>query len=149
MWVVFVFFLFKQKTAYEMRISDWSSDVCSSDLPFGNSGLVSVPASGALAGLADAYVQLSDSASALDTLANQFVTTVNAVHRQGVDLNGQPGADLFATSSLAATPSRTNVGQATLRMEVTDQTQVFPGGYELRYDRSEEHTSELQSLMRS
>src|SRR3546814_3972064 len=29
--IVFVFF-FKQKTAYEMRISDWSSDVCSSDL---------------------------------------------------------------------------------------------------------------------
>src|SRR3546814_9821870 len=33
--VVFsVFFFFNQKTAYEMRISDWSSDVCSSDLPF-------------------------------------------------------------------------------------------------------------------
>src|SRR3546814_6669950 len=31
MWVVY-FFFFKQKTAYEMRISDWSSDVCSSDL---------------------------------------------------------------------------------------------------------------------
>src|SRR3546814_10310069 len=31
MFVVF-FFFFKQKTAYEMRISDWSSDVCSSDL---------------------------------------------------------------------------------------------------------------------
>src|SRR3546814_7529498 len=30
--VVCVFFFFKQKTAYEMRISDWSSDVCSSDL---------------------------------------------------------------------------------------------------------------------
>src|SRR3546814_17888816 len=35
------FFFFKQKTAYEMRISDWSSDVCSSDvqcglLPFGD-----------------------------------------------------------------------------------------------------------------
>src|SRR3546814_20767042 len=28
-----IFFFFKQKTAYEMRISDWSSDVCSSDLP--------------------------------------------------------------------------------------------------------------------
>src|SRR3546814_9573587 len=27
------FFFFKQKTAYELRISDWSSDVCSSDLP--------------------------------------------------------------------------------------------------------------------
>src|SRR3546814_6770609 len=30
---LFIFFFFKQKTAYEMRISDWSSDVCSSDLP--------------------------------------------------------------------------------------------------------------------
>src|SRR3546814_2915625 len=28
----YVFFFFQQKTAYEMRISDWSSDVCSSDL---------------------------------------------------------------------------------------------------------------------
>src|SRR3546814_4488727 len=38
MWLLFVilcvifFFFFKQKTAYDMRISDWSSDVCSSDL---------------------------------------------------------------------------------------------------------------------
>src|SRR3546814_8972414 len=31
---LFGFFFFKQKTAYEMRISDWSSDVCSSDLYF-------------------------------------------------------------------------------------------------------------------
>src|SRR3546814_5775766 len=30
------FFFFKQKTAYEMRISDWSSDVCSSDLYHGD-----------------------------------------------------------------------------------------------------------------
>src|SRR3546814_2877537 len=29
---ILFFFFFKQKTAYEMRISDWSSDVCSSDL---------------------------------------------------------------------------------------------------------------------
>src|SRR3546814_2557775 len=33
MLIGYVFFFFKQKTAYEMRISDWSSDVCSSDLP--------------------------------------------------------------------------------------------------------------------
>src|SRR3546814_7518682 len=35
LYVLFVFF-FKQKTAYDMRISDWSSDVCSSDLLDGN-----------------------------------------------------------------------------------------------------------------
>src|SRR3546814_5859290 len=30
--LIFLFFFFNQKTAYEMHISDWSSDVCSSDL---------------------------------------------------------------------------------------------------------------------
>src|SRR3546814_9151283 len=34
LFMFFLFFFFKQKTAYEMRISDWSSDVCSSDLHF-------------------------------------------------------------------------------------------------------------------
>src|SRR3546814_4210585 len=39
--VVCFFFFFKQKTAYEMRISDWSSDVCSSDLRWpGRSGSI-------------------------------------------------------------------------------------------------------------
>src|SRR3546814_15779584 len=37
-----IFFFFKQKTAYEMRISDWSSDVCSSDLVYNGDAEVSV-----------------------------------------------------------------------------------------------------------
>src|SRR3546814_20400290 len=40
-----MFFFFKQKTAYEMRISDWSSDVCSSDL---DHAIVGAGTSGAL-----------------------------------------------------------------------------------------------------
>src|SRR3546814_9183778 len=39
---ILLFFFFKQKTAYEMRISDWSSDVCSSDL-IGSTGLSTGP----------------------------------------------------------------------------------------------------------
>src|SRR3546814_15650093 len=39
-WDRMFFFFFKQKTAYEMRISDWSSDVCSSDLPVRRQGAV-------------------------------------------------------------------------------------------------------------
>src|SRR3546814_9338037 len=35
-----MFFCVKQKTAYELRISDWSSDVCSSDLPAAGGGLL-------------------------------------------------------------------------------------------------------------
>src|SRR3546814_1041329 len=38
--VYYIIFFFKQKTAYEMRISDWSSDVCSSDLSAGTYNLL-------------------------------------------------------------------------------------------------------------
>src|SRR3546814_3045841 len=50
---VFVFFFFKQKTAYEMRISDWSSDVCSSDLHGGGQGHLEIRDTGAGAGKED------------------------------------------------------------------------------------------------
>src|SRR3546814_8730503 len=40
-YVILYFFFFKQKTAYEMRISNWSSDVCSSDL-VGRPGLAEI-----------------------------------------------------------------------------------------------------------
>src|SRR3546814_6814423 len=43
------FFFFKQKTAYEMRISDWSSDVCSSDLRR-EAASATPPTTGALTG---------------------------------------------------------------------------------------------------
>src|SRR3546814_205334 len=56
------FFFFKQKTAYEMRISDWSSDVCSSDL------CVSV-SSQSLIGPADTPAVLMQTASDPNTLA--------------------------------------------------------------------------------
>src|SRR3546814_2317588 len=45
--LLFVFF-FKQKTAYEMRISDWSSDVCSSDLAPGGDAPIARGAAGAV-----------------------------------------------------------------------------------------------------
>src|SRR3546814_455010 len=66
----FVFFFFKQKTAYEMRISDWSSDLCSSDLLMltagAVAGLCAVPAQAQTADGAqvDAQVQSNDAAGA-------------------------------------------------------------------------------------
>src|SRR3546814_18889151 len=43
---LYFFFFFKQKTEYEMRISDWSSDVCSSDLPVRELGTGTVGGAG-------------------------------------------------------------------------------------------------------
>src|SRR3546814_5097152 len=40
-WFFFYFLFYKQKTAYEVRISDWSSDVCSSDLAISRAALIS------------------------------------------------------------------------------------------------------------
>src|SRR3546814_15429899 len=46
--VLLFLFFFKQKTAYEMRISDWSSDVCSSDLRFGQACVLAAELPGAV-----------------------------------------------------------------------------------------------------
>src|SRR3546814_7814064 len=94
---VFYFFFFKQKTAYEMRISDWSSDVCSSDLPFSI--------------------------------------------RDWITGDKKPGAILFVTSNYIDLPM--NRALLTLWMDLAiNRLMTLPR------TRSEEHTSELQSLMR-
>src|SRR3546814_1373078 len=55
LFVFVLFFFFKQKTAYEMRISDWSSDVCSSDLfgaaPHADAGFLTLLPQAAVPGL--------------------------------------------------------------------------------------------------
>src|SRR3546814_4028995 len=77
------FFCFKQKTAYEMRISDWSSDVCSSDL---NAAVIikvgqdmKVPARGWVIALATAMQE-----SALRNLANSTVPASLTLPHEGV-----------------------------------------------------------------
>src|SRR3546814_8244705 len=55
---MFLFFFFKQKTAYEVRISDWSSDVCSSDL--GTPSLMPPETVAALIAESDALWGLAD-----------------------------------------------------------------------------------------
>src|SRR3546814_4863588 len=67
------FFFFKQKTAYEMRISDWSSDVCSSDLPATFSIVATRWLTGLLVGLATFSVM--PRTLLLDTNALTMVTT--------------------------------------------------------------------------
>src|SRR3546814_1533099 len=95
-----VYFFFKQKTAYEMRISDWSSDVCSSDLR--DAGDVTA-------------ARLSRHDAALKRLAR--------IEHVGHDAAPSGGA---------------------AQVIVDEATFVLP----LEGVRSEEHTSELQSLMR-
>jgi flagellar hook-associated protein FlgK len=54
------------------------------------------PGGGTLGGIADAAGRLTDARVRLDALASAFADSVNAVQRQGRDLDGQPGRNLFA-----------------------------------------------------
>src|SRR3546814_1228186 len=95
-----VFFFFKQKTAYEMRISDWSSDVCSSDLA----------------------LRVPEDA-------------------KGLKFRIQPSDVLEAQfKALGANPQKMAFAEVYQAL----QTGTVDG----QENRSEEHTSELQSLMR-
>src|SRR3546814_5599567 len=111
------FFFFKQKTAYEMRISDWSSDVCSSDLTSQRTDLP--PPSPRKLTLNQLFARCAAlGPSPLPRIFNK---------RSRVGLN-------WAAAAMAATPP------------VICST--VPSFLSCRKCRSEEHTSELQSLMR-
>src|SRR3546814_10523935 len=84
--MIFVFlFFFKQKTAYEMRISDWSSDVCSSDLADPtNDDAACAPI--------DPFGNVKASQAALD-----YATVLSGSHFENVqdDVLATLGGDLF------------------------------------------------------
>src|SRR3546814_3487181 len=104
-------FFFKQKTAYEMRISDWSSDVCSSDLLAAGQG--------SAVGL-----------RAADRARTDFGHVAGFPAQVGRILRDQRQVPGLAT------------GAAGVEQAAFDQPPRAVVG------RSEEHTSELQSLMR-
>src|SRR3546814_8948576 len=118
-WSNYFFFFFKQKTAYEMRISDWSSDVCSSDLSI-HAGLWT---SAALNAPPQNVPVLRTRLTALEA-------------KFGFDPKGHTGKAL--THALTQLPHDLVTAFTPDSLETLALTSM----------RSEEHTSELQSLMR-
>src|SRR3546814_1740216 len=111
-----MFFFFKQKTAYEMRISDWSSDVCSSDLP-------EVSAIDKPAGFSAEFIACGE--------ADRSCPSSEEVARIAGNIGG---CHLLRAFAVAEIEIAQHAGEVTARPEDVG--------------RSEEHTSELQSLMR-
>src|SRR3546814_6548687 len=137
------FFFFKQKTAYEMRISDWSSDVCSSDL-----GARRDEAHAGLDHREQRGVLLRDAQAArlgpgeLQDVGDQGEQVLAAA----VDVLGVVGvARRHRTHGLAGDHLGKAQDGVQRRAQLVAHQRQEAG---LRPARSEEHTSELQSLMR-
>src|SRR3546814_5534518 len=128
---VYVFF-FKQKTAYEMRISDWSSDVCSSDLCFLGPGLSIILD----------IIGIGHGFRPDETL---FEIGMDRARRLGRlrTLGHGPGARLLRSHGEEGDEAQQLVSGADDAGEAR-----FLQPPSLQIFRSEEHTSELQSLMR-
>src|SRR3546814_8935814 len=119
------FFFFKQKTAYEMRISDWSSDVCSSDLLPDVRGAVRAVEMAGVEGIAAAG---------------------DLLHRRYRLFRGE--SDQGARWRLGAAGDRPDHLHPADHLVARSQADAAEDGRRGDADRSEEHTSELQSLMR-
>src|SRR3546814_13760384 len=96
-------FFFKQKTAYEMRISDWSSDVCSSDLADRAAGTLK-PLSGVPIGMKDLFatnrVQTTAASHMLEGFVPRYESTVSAkLWDAGAGMLGTLTLDQFAMGS--------------------------------------------------
>src|SRR3546814_8285459 len=82
----FSFFFFKQKTAYEMRISDWSSDVCSSDLKIVHRDAAGRRRSQSLASIAPPEPTLIGSPPILALSVSPFGSASKICERNAVDI---------------------------------------------------------------
>jgi flagellar hook-associated protein 1 FlgK len=92
------------------------------------------PDAGATAGLLDASRMIMQQQSALDTLANNFASTINAAHQQGVDLDGAAGGLLFETTAVFAEASRANRGSSSIQLSLQPGATPSPAGYTVTYD---------------
>src|SRR3546814_2635506 len=135
-------FFFRQRTAYELRISDWSSDVCSSDLPGDDPDLDEA------ARELRAFRRDADVAGAGKVAAEADRMAVDrgdhrhlAVHQRADDrlhalaIIGAGGIGLVEHADAGAVLHAFQVPTGAERLAAAGQD-----------DRSEEHTSELQSL---
>src|SRR3546814_1757198 len=119
-----MFFFFKQKTAYEMRISDWSSDVCSSDLD----------------------MKVSVEGDRLRAIGKTLDPSIVNGESIGFLRFNARGAELFLDEIERAMKSEQGLKQWYL--SAIDTIAKASGEVGTLSIRSEEHTSELQSLMR-
>src|SRR3546814_8933789 len=130
----FAVFFFKQKKAYEVRISDWSSDVCSSDL----SHTITWAVKDKL--LAKEF----KSAYSFEAQFDKLMQRANYNETNGIVV-GPEFSRVFAEIILQRVDQKVIANLAVNGL-------VFNRDYEIRRYvddfRSEEHTSELQSLMR-
>src|SRR3546814_10801074 len=151
---VLFFFFFKQKTAYEMRISDWSSDVCSSDL------IVTVTA-GLRAPSRDAAARLCAPPSSATAAALVFRTTAHGAP-EGNDEHGTARDTEHGHSILLALDRLGGgLGERGHNRDLVGPVRHDgcggghgrgPGGGTHRgvdLGRTEEHTSELESPQRT
>src|SRR3546814_7812234 len=128
--VVCRFFFFKQKTAYEMRISDWSSDVCSSDLT------VEIDKHAFLGAVAILQHCVEAGCAYVDKIF------VHQLHDLEETLGIPP---LLIHEFVDLILRNTKIDVESPDMQIFLQCPIF----DLRILRSDEHTSELQSLMRT
>src|SRR3546814_5276667 len=144
--VLFFFFFFKQKTAYELRISDWSSDVCSSDLIAGDVKLVGGDVgrrTGGQGGGQCVAIGIIGDAGPILELDDLF----GAVPDRGKDVASDPGKEDRAGDVAFGRQDHALLADAGRGPDAGFAHSPHQPAQRRRF-RSEEHTSELQSLMR-
>ena len=91
---------------------------------------------GALAGLADAYATVASVMNEIDQLAFKLVQDLNVVHRQGLDMDGLPGKNIFQDIDLNVQPNPTNVGDVKADIKVHDYSLLSAEKVTISYDKT-------------
>lgn len=123
--------LVKNEKAYTLASSPSSEDIEFFLAEGADLNRTSQVTNGRLRGLADAYKAASGALNSIHQLAYQLITDLNQVHNKGIDMEGQPGIDMFHGIAYDAVPSVSNLGNGAAVVMITDINQV--SGEEIRF----------------
>jgi flagellar hook-associated protein FlgK len=101
--------------------------------PYGNANVTNQVTGGAIAGLIEFQKVARGFLENLDQLAVGFTAAINTQHRQGLDLNGRQGADMFAAEGLEAVAVPANRGSAKVTVTIDGATQINSSTYTATY----------------
>ncbi|MDB2389656.1 flagellar hook-associated protein FlgK [Alphaproteobacteria bacterium] len=91
---------------------------------------------GSLKGLSDSFSKTSETMDKVDRLAFSFVRDVNAIHEQGINLEGLSGGKFFQMADIKSVESSQNLGSGAVVVNVTDYTIIDPQPLEITYDKT-------------
>ena len=129
--------LVNQSGAKTLSVSRDNGNLSISMDPYGSNTPIGMVSGGTVGGILSFNDYVASSLEQLNRLATGLSTSINAVHTQGIDLQGRKGLPLLSTDNLKVTVPLTNRGTGSATLDITNASSLGSGSYSARFNAAQ------------